>query len=312
MKFNISKFAGKIYDVVPQSVGKKIAVVTGKVSQNSPEILFAAGVVGIGATVVLSSRATLKCQDVIEKHKENEQTAADVFAQQRDDYDQNDFMKDRVYIWSRSAVAMAKLYAPAVIAGAVTIACFTGSHMILNRRNAGLAAAYATVEKAFEQYRKRVIDEFGEEKDREFRYNIVEKESKNEEGKKVKKKVVDGEADPSMYARIFDESNRNWSKNPTENRVFLQLQQNWANDRLIVQGHVYLNDIYDSLGMPRTRAGSVVGWTLNNDGTDNFIDFGCFEDDSDFSHVNYVDGDPDKGILLDFNVNGVVLDYLKD
>lgn len=312
MKFNIGSIADKVYSALPNGVSQKLGKAALSVKSNSPAILLGVGVVGFGATVYSASRATLKLQDILEEHEENERNAADLFAQERKDYTQDDYNKDRFYIWSRSAVAILKLYAPAAGLAAISLAAFGGSHVILNRRNAALASAYAAVEKAYDKYRQRVISEYGEDKDKEFRFNTVEKDVKGEDGKKTKQKVATAK-DPHMYARVFDSGNRNWSNNPTENRIFLRLQQNWANDKLVARGHVFLNEVYDCLGLERTKAGSVVGWTLSEDGTDNFIDFGCFEDSlEDFSTLNFIDGNEDKGVLLDFNVNGVIYDKLKD
>ena len=70
------------------------------------------------------------------------------------------------------------------------------------------------------------------------------------------------------------------------------------------RGHVFLNDVYDSLGIERSRAGSVVGWVLNGDG-DNYVDFGIFEVDN----RDFVNG-TERSILLDFNVDGVIFDKI--
>lgn len=108
----------------------------------------------------------------------------------------------------------------------------------------------------------------------------------------------------SPYARFFDEASANWVKDPEINHIFVQCQQNFANNLLIARGHLFLNEVYDMLGIDRSSAGQVVGWVISGDG-DNFVDFGMFEAHS----ARFVNG-YERSILLDFNVDGVVVDKI--
>lgn len=111
----------------------------------------------------------------------------------------------------------------------------------------------------------------------------------------------------SIYARFFNSANPNWSKNSVYNLMFLKIQQDYANDILRTRGFLFLNDVLDLLGIPRTEVGAVVGWTYRKDNTigDNFVDFGIDADrNQDF--VNGHDNTP----LLDFNVDGCILDKI--
>jgi hypothetical protein len=182
----------------------------------------------------------------------------------------------------------------------------TKSHNLLNERNAALTAAYAAVDKAFNQYRTRVVEKYGEEEDQELRYSAQDVEVVNEKtGKKTTRRRV-GDDEPSMYARFFDELSTSWSKEPEYNLVFLKCQQSYANDMLKTRGHVFLNEVYDALGIERTKAGQVVGWVISKDG-DNFIDFGIYTNqDRVRDFVNGREG----AILLDFNVDGVIYDKI--
>lgn len=282
------------------------------VKKHSPTILLTAGLIGFGATVIMSSRATLKLDDILQTHADNEKAAQDVFDSGNEKYTEADYRKDRVYIWSRTAVALGKLYGPSIIVGTASVACVIGSHNILNARNASLAAAYKTVETAYNRYQERVAEEFGEEKAREFRYDMVKEETVDEDGEKtVKKTNVSGASSPSMYARFFDELNPNFNRTDHElNRLFLHCQERYANDLLITRGHLFLNEVYDMLGMDRTTAGQVVGWVVSKDGTDNYVDFGVFDADN-LEKRMFVNGD-ERAVLLDFNVNGVVYDLIEN
>jgi hypothetical protein len=261
----------------------------------------------------MACRATLRLEDVLEETNQNMDKARVLLSSERADYSVKDYQKDVALLKVRSAVAVGKLYGPALLMGSASIGALAGSHNILNKRNASLTVAYAAVEKGFSQYRERVVDELGENKDREFRYGtrdetIMVNDKKKGEGhqksKSVKRVGVDG---ASVYARFFDEYSRNWSRIPDYNRMFINAQQNYANDLLRSRGHVFLNEVYDMLGFERTKAGAVVGWVQDYD-ADNYVDFGIF--DGDDSHVrDFVNG-REGSVLLDFNVNGVIYDKI--
>lgn len=108
----------------------------------------------------------------------------------------------------------------------------------------------------------------------------------------------------SQYARFFDEQSPSWNDNSEMNLAFLKLQEQYANDKLKSVGHLFLNDVYDMLGIPRTKAGQVVGWVYeeNNPNGDNYVDFGL----SEVGASRFVNG-YEKSVLLDFNVDGEIL-----
>lgn len=111
----------------------------------------------------------------------------------------------------------------------------------------------------------------------------------------------------SQYSKIFDKSCTGWSPVSECNVVFLKLQQQYANDLLRARGHLFLNEVYDLLGMSRTKTGAVVGWIYDktNPIGDNFVDFRLDE----FLNKDFLDG-KDDAILIDFNVDGYILDRL--
>jgi len=293
-----------ISNAVTSRAGRQIL----KAQRHSPALLFGAGVVGIVGTVVLASRATLKLEKTL---VETEMERARVQAATLPEYTEDDRKRDMTVLYVKNVIKVGKLYAPAVALGAVSIAALTGSHVILNRRNVALTAAYAAIEKGFREYRERVVGAYGEDKDREFRYGVV-KQQIVEEGpdgpvtKTVKR--VDMSVTPSIYARFFDESSSSWSKEPSYNQLFIQCQQNYANDKLRSQGHVFLNEVYDMLGLPRSKEGQIVGWVLNGAG-DNYVDFGVFKGKDSFMGQQFVNG-VERSVLLDFNVDGVVYDKI--
>lgn len=277
--------------------------------KNSPHILFAGGVVGVVATVVLASRGTLKLEGILEAAEQDRKTANDLAASGHPAYTEKDCVRDKTIIMARTAFQITKLYAPAFVVGAASVAALTGSHVILNRRNIALTAAYNTVAKSFEQYRRRVLAEVGPEKEREFRYGVEEREIYSE-GKKGEPKVtrVKNAAGPSMYAKFFDRRSDCFSDEPDYNIMFLRAQQTWANQKLRTQGHLLLNDVYDKLGLERTPEGAIVGWTYEGDG-DGFVSFGVLDGERPDEFVDFMTG-REESLLLDFNVEGVVYDKI--
>lgn len=288
-----------------------------KIKKASPEILVVAGIVGVVTSTVMACRATTKAGDIVTSHNDDMDKIHQASEMENVDYTPEDAKKDTVIVYTQTAVKFIKLYGPSVLIGIASIACIVGSHNILRKRNVALAAAYAAVDKGFKEYRGRVVERFGEELDKELRYNIKAKEfeetivdSKGKE-KQVKKTV--SVADPngySDYARIFDESCKGWSKDPEYNLLFLKQQQNWANECLQSRGHLFLNEVYDMLGIPRTKAGACVGWIYDEDHPvgDNFVDFGIYNLSIEKAR-DFVNG-YERSIVLDFNVDGPILDMI--
>lgn len=305
---------------------KKVSGVINKagfrLKKHSPEILVVAGVIGTVASEVMACRATTKIGeildesnetlDAIHKYSENPETVPDTM-----EYSPDDVKKDLAVTYVQTGLKIAKLYAPSVVLGGLSISAMLVSNNILRKRNVALAAAYATVDKGFKEYRERVVERFGEAVDHELRYNIKAKEIEetvvDEKGKekKVKKKVnVANINEYSDYARWFDSSNPNWEETPDYNLMFLKAQQKYANDKLIAEGRLFLNDVYEALGIPKTKAGQIVGWVYDpsNPDIDSLVDFGIFDCHKENAR-NFVNG-VEPAILLDFNCDGNVWDSM--
>lgn len=296
--------------IIPKAASNKFGRQILQLQKASPQVMFGAGIVGVVGAGVLACRATLKVSDTLDKHEELRQKAM-ALAEGDAEYASESYKKDMTVIKVKTILDLTKLYAPAVGLGAISVALLTGSHVTLNRRNASLSAAYAAVDKAFDQYRDRVRAELGENADRNFRYGVetVEEKIETDDGKKktIKhERVADGQ--PSMYARFFDETCPNWQRNPDYNKAFLLAQQAYANNMLKARGHVLLNDVYDALGFDRTKAGAIVGWVLDGKG-DGFVDFGVFDNIANPHVKDFVNG-REYSLLLDFNVDGVVYDKI--
>lgn len=290
-----------------------------KFKKHSPEILAIAGVVGIVASGIMACKASTKLSGVIEETKEQLDQVHDYVEKNgfSDKYTEEDSKKDTAIIYTQTAVKLVKLYGPAVILGTLSITAMLTSNKILRKRNIALAAAYTTVDRAFKDYRGRVVERFGEELDRELKYNLKSKEieevvtDENGEETTVKKTVkAMNPNDISEYARFFDESCSSWNKSQFHNQMFLKQQQNYANDLLKAQGYLFLNDVYKMLGMDVAPYGQVVGWIYDekNPVGDNFVDFGLYDLNDEAKRL-FING-RERTILLDFNVDGNILDLI--
>lgn len=280
-----------------------------KLKKHSPEILVVAGVVGAVASAVIACKATTKVGKITEEAKDMIDAIHD--AEQNgvtpagETYTKEDAQKELAITYVQTGVKYAKLYAPAVILGSLSITSILASNNILRKRNVALGAAYAAIDKSFKEYRGRVIERFGEQVDHELKYNIkakkfeeVETDPETGKQKKVKKTVM--VTDPNLqsdYAVYFDNKSRNYETNMDYNRMFLKAQQQFANDKLQARGHIFLNEVLDDLDLPRSPAGQIVGWT--KDGPDGYVNFRILEVERETE-----DGRHEPALLLDFNVEG--------
>ena len=301
-----------------------------KFKKHSPEILVVAGVVGVVGSTVMACKATTKVNDILDDTKdqldkihevgERLENGETLMLKDGEEYTVEQNKKDLTIVYAQTALKFAKLYAPSVIIGGLSITAILTGHNITRKRNIALAAAYTAVDKSFKEYRGRVVERFGEALDKELKYGIKSKEVDevvtNEDGtESVVKKTVDvvdatNPMNVSEYARFFDDGCAGWTKDPEYNLMFLRDQQRYANDLLKSKGHLFLNEVYDLLGIPRTKAGQIVGWIYDekHPNGDNFVDFGIY-DTNKTANRDFVNG-YERTILLDFNVDGNIWDQM--
>lgn len=282
-----------------------------KIKKYSPEILLGFGIVGIISGTVMACKATPKAVEIMEEANKTLETIREVQkTTPEEEYTQKDFRKDIALTYVQTTGKIVRNYSPAFVVGAVGIGCVLGSHHILNKRNVALTAAYTLVEKGYSEYRKKVVDKFGEEVDKQFRYGLVEEEveetivdEKGKEKKKKETKTVVEDVTGSPYAKIFDAASRCWSNDAEDNLTFLKIQEAHFNDKLKANKVVFLNEVYDALDIPRTKAGQVVGWVWKDENS--YIDFGIFNKVNRRAVNCY-----EPVLILDFNVDGDVLSNL--
>ena len=302
-------------------LNRKFGRVGFKIQKHSPEILVIAGVVGTVTSAIMACKATTKLDDILSESKDSIDSIHD--AMEHPDelpeiYTKEDGKKDLAIVYTQTALKLTKLYAPSVILGGLSITAILTSNKILRRRNVALAAAYTAVDTGFKNYRHNVIERFGEDLDKELKYNIkaktVEETITDDNGKKKKVKetvntvgAIDGY---SVYAKIYDDGCNGWTKDPEANLMFLRRQQDAANEILQSRGHLFLNDVYEMLGIHKTAAGQIVGWVYDKNQPigDNYVDFGIY-DINHAANCRFVNG-LERTIVLDFNVDGPIYEML--
>lgn len=283
-----------------------------KAKAHSPEILLVAGIAGAVGTVILACVGTRKLDAVLDESKERLDEIHNTCVCEGAPYDSKEQQKELVKAYAQTGLDFAKLYGPALLLGSMSIYCLLSSHRIMKDRNESLAAAYTTVYTAYKQYQDRVAAKIGAEAEKEIRYAVekkkVDETETDENGKQKKlKKSVDIATMPSGYARFFDECSREWVKDPELNLMFLRGKQAMLNNKLQSCGFVFLNEVYLELDMGEpTQEGQVVGWYYTPEHP-SFIDFGIY--DTNRHTERFVNG-YERSILLDFNVDGVIIDKL--
>ena len=277
--------------------------------KRSPEILVAVGVVGTVVSAVMACKATTKINTILDETKEQlgkiHEYAGNPDVAEK--YNAEDAKKDTAIVYAQAGVKLAKLYAPAVGLGILSISSILASNNILRKRNMAISAALAAATQDFKDYRNRVIERFGKEVDHQLRYNIkaeeIEETVTDEKGKekKVKKSIEVADLNASGYVKYFTRSNPYWEEDSSYVEMFLRSQQNYANDKLKATGHLTLNDVYDMLGFHDSKAGMVVGWIydLDHPNGDNYVEF-------DVKKVNLPNeqGGYEEAYAIDFNVDG--------
>ncbi len=301
-------------ETLMKTVNAKTKRIGIKLRKHSPEILLVAGLGGAVVSAVMACKATTKLSTIMEESK-NDLEAIHKCSENKemaDTYSVEDAKKDTTIVYVQTGVKLVKLYAPAIAVGIVSATSILAANNIMRKRNVALTAALTTTDQAFKEYRSRVVDKFGEQVDKELKYDIKAKKFEEtvtdpETGKEKKSKNTVSIANPgcSEYARFFDETCKGYERETQYNLMFLRAQQQFANDKLVADGFLFLNDVYDMLGIDKTPTGQLVGWKydeLNNDVGDNYVDFGIMETNRETE-----DGGYEPAILLDFNVDGDIL-----
>lgn len=286
-----------------------------RISKHAPTILSVTASAGVIATGYLAWKAGTRFEDVEgrdwDRRKEclrNADTIPDEDVPKIERKNRILFILDTVHT-----------IAPAAIVGAATITMIYFSNSISKKRLAAMGAAYATLQTAFDGYKRTMVEALGKESvDKILKpklpnvgksaEEILSSDNKSDAAN-VSDAVVNSLKALSPYARIIaEESSTCWDPNEDYTSQNLAAVQLWANRRLERKGHLFLNEVFDQLGLSRTREGAVVGWLKNGEG-DGYVSFGDFD-----ASIYRVPSDNytrvDSNFIVDFNVDGVIWDRI--
>lgn len=295
---------------LPDAVTARAGHLSLVAQKNSPKLLFGAGIVLFGATIVSAAQATLKLDDVLHDIKEDREDIKEANRAHPENWSERDVAKLNAYVSIRGVLKITRLYLPTISLGVAAIGCLTVSHNQLTRRNAGLSAALAATERALDKYRNRIREEFGEEKELKLwrgegteEHPVLDDEGRETKSKK-KVKIGGGH---SPYARIWGrDTSSEWDPQPEYNLAKLRSVETYCNMKLNSAGHIFLNEVFDELGLDRSPEGAVVGWRSKKyGGKDGFVNFGIFAEGTELQFVDFLTGD-EEHIVLDFNVDGEI------
>lgn len=286
-----------------------------RISKHAPTILSVTASAGVIATGYLAWKAGTRFEDVEGRDWDRRKEClknADIIP----DEDVPKIERKNRILFILDTV---RTVAPAAIVGAATITMIYFSNSISKKRLAAMGAAYATLQTAFDGYKRTMVEALGKESvDKILKpklpnagksaEEILSSDNKSDAAN-VSDAVVNSLKALSPYARIIaEESSTCWDPNEDYTSQNLAAVQLWANRRLERKGHLFLNEVFDQLGLSRTREGAVVGWLKNGEG-DGYVSFGDFDasiyrvPSDDYTRV-------DSNFIVDFNVDGVIWDKI--
>lgn len=306
-----------------KSIGNAIRKTSKKgmlsLKKHSPEILMFAGIAGTVAGTVVACKATTKLEPIINEFEEKRAEIKTVVEDENgEELVTENRNKELVIAYAETGVEVVKTYAPAAIIMTLSLSSILASCSILRKRNLALMTAYATLNKTFGDYRERVVDKYGKDAEEEIRYGIekrkITEEIIDENGKKknVKKEVevATVDANDNTIFEFSKDTTTHFDSVMDYNRQFLSARQSLANDMLVANGYLFLNEVLDLLDIDRTADGFMLGWIYdpnNNEVGDNEVLFRAKES---FKEVKDIEGNPVLVpiINLDFNYDGVISD----
>lgn len=287
------------------SIGRMISRGALILKRQSPHIFMGLGIGAGIASTIFACKGTLKAQEILLQHKMD---IEDIHAS-KEYTEPTEYRMEIIDAYRSAALDLFKVYFPAILLGATSVASILGGYNILNKRFAGMLAVYSGLQKSFNEYRSRVLLAEGPDLDARCLADGVPVKAQNNQTTNVSTVEVVDPSTVSQYARFFDSTSDCWVNDAEQNLLFLRHVQEEMNRRLKKRGHVFLNEVYEELGFEPSTEGAFVGWVLD-EGGNNFIDFGLYNIHVDDPAKRLFINGIERVVLLDFNVDGVIYDLI--
>lgn len=270
--------------------------------KHAPELMIAGGIVGFVVTIIETVKATNNTNDILQ-HKETRFDMIESYrADSSNNYTAEDYDNDIRSVNRQTKVQLVKTWAPVATTGLSSVAMVLGGYKILNGRYVATAAAYKALETFTDRYRGNVIEEFGKDTDWRLAHTIKAEElearrrEEDEEpnGKRKRLKRPKTAYEKGINNQIFDAHSDYWKRYWTGDMMldFVRMVESQLQDKLNMNGHVFLNEAYDKLGLPRTAQGAIIGWinrpSANHYEKGNFLSLGFANDETPEEEVRRI------------------------
>lgn len=272
--------------------------------KNKPKVFMSAGMLLTTAGTVTACIATYNHIDrIMDATKEKMEEANEA----------ENPGKEKLKAAGYCALELGKAYAPSFALIALGNMSIKHANTLHERREEILSESLTNMTAAYVTLKKRAEEKLGKEEADKIRLNSSDCEVTTDNGKKKTKEKVellgDDALDASPFAKFFDESCDTWEDNAEANFSFLKLMEFECNNQLRRDGHLFLRDVYEKLGIQITKASLVAGWVYNEEEiSDPYVDFGIF-DIHKRANRRFVNG-LENVILLDFNCASNISDYI--
>lgn len=205
--------------------------------EHFPLILSVAAGVGTLSTAYLVGKASFQAAEIIRLDEERGGTADT--AKQR-------LIERTKLVW--------KLYIPAGLSAASTMACIVGANRIEVKKTLAAQTAFAASQRVYSEYRNKVIEEFGERKDQTIRDKLAE--DRVNESAKDSGLVIAG-LGTVLCCELFT------GRFFHSDMETLRKSVNELNKQLLAHDYATFDDFYYMVGLPRTSTSGQIGWRSN-------------------------------------------------
>lgn len=318
---NLPVIFSKIGEVAKKTAGTSLLVA----KKHAPEIMIGSGIAGFVATIFQTVKATNKTNDILEERGRRIGICDKNPDDQTVDYDDRDLNNDISMINRQTRFNIVKTWAPVATTAIGSTVLILGGYRILNGRYVATAAAYKVLESGYERYRGNVIEEFGKDVDWRMANNIKAEEleaerREREENSELRKSSKKGKRKTRQsrytmpHSNVFDQYSEHWQRYWTPAQVWQYLKRKEAelNDKLQINKHLFVNEVWDALGLERTPEGQLCGWIITRN-HDAHVSLGLDEmpDDQVRKFMSFMNNE-DIWIRLNLNPDGMIYQMIEN